>query len=154
MFLSICCVYAAWLENGFLLNFRQKGFWQKSRGAFEDNILKRRFWRGRVRWKWDVQRWKGTDSLHTSTEFRESMHSNCACTFGTFSVYVKNEGGCGMNSKFENPAWMRRTHLPTWYLVWNSNGDKKTIPQTGFFSVQNLAHNRKVFSPTTSKHKH
>ena len=50
MFLSICCVYAAWVAKGFLLKFRQKGFWQESRETFEDNIVEEcynesKYWR-------------------------------------------------------------------------------------------------------------
>ncbi len=39
MFLSKCCVYAAWVAKGFLLKFRQKGFWQDRRETFDDNIV-------------------------------------------------------------------------------------------------------------------
>ena len=60
MFLSICCVYAAWLVKGFLLKFRQKGFWQESRETFQDGIFLRWWWKKCVTnllhstWVWDL----------------------------------------------------------------------------------------------------
>jgi hypothetical protein len=116
---------------------------------FEEKVLKRT---SEVKMRCPKMKGHRFTAHQHSTEFRESMHSNCTCTFGTFLVYVKNEGGCGMNSKFKSPAWMCRTYVPTWYLVWNSNGGKilshKKDSQCSKFGAQS-----KVF-PTTSKHKY
>ncbi len=65
MFLSICCIYAAWVAKGFLLKFRQKGSWQESREAFNNNIVEENHTQrtgGIIRWPW----WKicGTYLLH------------------------------------------------------------------------------------------
>ena len=102
--LCICCL----IGKGFLVELQAEGVLTEEQGClwgqhFEEKVLKRRFWRGRVKWKWDVERWQDTDSLNRRSSGKHAFKLYMYFRY-IFGVCKKWRGV--MNSKFENPAWM------------------------------------------------
>ena len=108
MFLSICCVYAAWVAKGFLLKFRQKGFQRVSRETFDNNIVEEGYTQN-MEELWDVAVMKDLWDIFAAQHTILGAHALALC------IYVEHKG-CSVSLEFKVSACLK-TMRRTWYKV-------------------------------------